>query len=205
MDLKTNVARATIPHRKEVAAAHEEQARLFLRGFNPKKYSTFYARIYDADSYLEQVGIETICELIEHGNSIFNIAKHLDLSVRTLRAWIGKNAYRKAQVQEAYTFAGDAYAFKAEETLIDARFSTKEGISLAGKLADHYRWMASKLNREQYGEARKEDAANSKPPLVFNVNIGGTEAPLEKMKTVKPAIEHVTQTLGISLAEEVEE
>jgi hypothetical protein len=192
-----------IPHRKDVAVAHEEQARLFLRGFNPKKYSTFYARIYDADAYLEQVGIETICELIEHGNSIFNIAKHLDISVRTLRSWIGKSAYRKAQIQEAYTFAGDAYAFKAEETLLDSRFSTKEQISVAGKLADHYRWMASKLNKEQYGEAKKEDANSGKPPLVFNVSIGGAPAHESEMKTVRPTIEGTVKALGITLTEEV--
>lgn len=177
-----------IPNRKELVTEHEEQARVFMRRFDPKKYSTFYARIYDAEAYLEQVGIETICELIEHGNNLLNIAKVLDISTRTLRAWIGKSQWRRSQVQEAYRFAGDAFAFKAEQTLIASSWGTKEQVALAGKLADHYRWMATKLDKEQYGEV-KDEKDKGKAPLNINLNFGGEAKQVEKeVKQVKPLI-----------------
>lgn len=172
------ITKSQIPNRNELVAEHEEQARLYLRQFDPKRYSTFYKRVYDAEAYLEQVGINTICELIEQGNNILNIAKKLDISTRTLRIWISKSQYYRTQVQEAYRFAGDAFAFKAEQVLLDARGTSKENTSLASKLSDHYRWMATKLDREQYGESKQLDP-NTKAPLSINLNFGG-EAKIEE-------------------------
>jgi hypothetical protein len=163
---------AKIPNRQDLVTEHEQQAQLYLRQFDPKRYSAFYQRIYDADAYLEQVGIEKICELIEHGINILGIARQLDISGRTLRTWVNKNSWRRMQVQEAYKYAGDAFAFKAEEVLRNAMGGTKEEISLASKLADHYRWMAMKLDKEQYGESKKDDVNNAKPPMVINLNLG---------------------------------
>lgn len=167
----TNIT--SLPSRIDIVASHEQQAQVYLRRFDPKVYSNFYARIYDADAYLEQVGIEKICELIEHGNSILGIAQKLDISVRTVRQWIGKSQYRQGLIKEAYNFAGDGFAFKAEQVLKDAAGGTKEEVSIAKALAQHYEWMATKLSREMYGEVKKDDGGDKKPVMNIHLNFGG--------------------------------
>lgn len=161
-----------IPNRNELLVSHEQQAQLYLRKFDPKVYSGFYARIYDAEAYLEQVGIEKICELVEHGNNILGIAQKLDISSRTLRRWVNSNEYRRSLVKEAQVFAGDAFAYKAEKALKDSRGGSKEDVALAGKLAEHYRWMATKLDKEIYGEAKKDDKKEA-PQMNVHLNFGG--------------------------------
>jgi hypothetical protein len=190
-----------IPNRNDLVSEHEAQAQLYLRTFDPKRYSGFYQRIYDAPTYLEQVGIEKICELIEHGCNLMAIAKLLDISTRTLRGWVHKDKWRRQQVQEAIQFAGDGFAYKAEEVLKGARGGSREDISVAKALAEHYHWMASKLNKEQFGEMKKDDPNAATKPLVFNVNItGGPQT--AQMKTVGPVIESIAnKALGVTLDE----
>lgn len=163
-----------IPNRKKMRDEENEQAQLYLRQFDPHNYSTYYRRIYDPYAYFEQIGIDKVCELIEHGNGLLNVAKLLDVSGSTLRRWLNKNDNYRSQVMLAHKYAGNAYAYKAEEALLSARFGTKEQISLAGKLAEHYRWMATKLDRELFGEV-KNNEQNNKPPLIFNLNMGGAK------------------------------
>ena len=177
-----------IPNRNELVQKHEDQARLYLREFDAKKYPTYYARIFDAEAYLNQIGVEKICELIEHGNCMMHIAKKLDISTRTLRAWIGRDTWRRTQVAESYTFAGEAFAFKAEEALRSAWGGSKEEIALAAKLADHYRWMASRLDREKFGETVKQDANTGKAPMNITLNFGGAEAPKEQLVKAAPIV-----------------
>lgn len=172
-----------IPNRKKMREEENEQAQLYLRQFEPRNYSTYYRRIFDPYAYFEQIGIDKVCELIEHGNGLLNVAKLLDVSGSTLRRWINKNETYRNQILLAHKYAGNAYAYKAEEALLAARFGTKEQIALAGKLAEHYRWMATKLDRELFGEAKNVDANAGKPPIILNLNMGGV---VDEEKVVNP-------------------
>lgn len=180
-----------IPNRNELELERKTQAQLYLREFDPKVYSTFYARVYDAEAYLEQIGIEKICELIEHGGSVFEIAERIDLSVRTLRAWIHSKPYYKKEVEDAYKFAADGFAYKAERILKNGPYGDK----VNAKLSDHYRWLATKLDRERYGESSKQESQAARAPLSINLNFGG-EVPKEKL--VKQAAPLVAEFMKLS-------
>src|SRR6478752_404274 len=125
-----------LPNRQVMKAQEEAEAQLYLRSFDPKRYSHYYRRIYEPTAYLDEVGVEKICELIEHGNGVLNVAEALDISGSTLRKWITSDNTRVAKVNLAYTFAGDAYAFKAGLVLQQSQYYTKEGMLWASKMAE---------------------------------------------------------------------
>lgn len=160
-----------IPNRQQIQHEAQEQASFFLRSFDPKLYNTYYQRIYNPVAFFEQIGINKICELIEHGNSLLNVAEKLDISGSALRRWVKSKKEYFVLVQEAYVYAGEMFAYKAEQALKDSAGRGKEAVALARALAEHYRWMASRLNKEMFGD-KKEDGGVVKPPLVLNLNFG---------------------------------
>lgn len=176
----------TLPtvNRNELAATEQERASLYLRRFDPHRYTTYYRRIYNPMAYLDEVGEDKIAELIEHGNGLLNVAEALDIGGSTLRRWVASGGEaRVAKIKLAHQFAGNAYAYKAERALLDARGMTKEEITLAGKLAEHYRWMATKLDRDNFGDVK--DAPTNLTPIQINLNMGGEQVAPE---TAKPAV-----------------
>lgn len=178
-----NARMNTIPNRKELAAVEEEQAQLFLREFDARRYPGYYRRIYDPTTYLNEIGIDKICELVEFGNGLSNVAEAVDLSTTTLRRWISKEPSYRQKFSLAYIAAGEAYAFKGEQALKSAYGGSKEDIALAGKLAEHYRWMATKLDREKFGEVKDKDEKKNVATII-NINTGGkTDEPL--LKTIE--------------------
>lgn len=189
-----------IPHRKEVEAAEKAEGKLFLRKFDPTRYSTYYRRIYDSNAYLSEIGIEKICELVEVGNNVLSLAEKLDISTGTLRRWIKSNPQHTNMFNEALVFAGEAFAYKAERVLKDAFGYEKVDAGTAAKLAEHYRWMAERLAKEQFGPPKKEQEKNDKPPLVLNLNLGGAKEPT--IKTVNKPQPLVSSILNLSIPDE---
>lgn len=172
-----------LPSRKDLLADAQEQAAFYLRDFDPKRYITYYQRIYDATAYLEDIGIHKLCELIEHGNNILMLAKKLDISGATLRRFLNSRKEYAALSREAFIYAGEMFAYKAEQVLLNAP-NDKLEMSRAEKLAAHYRWMAERLAREMFGEVKEDKNAN-RPPAVINLNLVGGVVP-EALKDVTP-------------------
>lgn len=162
-----------IPSRKEALEPEEAEAQLFLRDFVPQRYDGYYRRLYDPNFYLNNVGIDKIAELIEHGNGVLNVAESLDISGTTLRRWLNADKSRMEKVRNAHVFAGNAYAYKAERVLRNAERGSKDEITWADKMASHYRWMAEKLDREMFGVVKESDKAKSAAPIALNFNFGG--------------------------------
>ena len=177
-----------ITGRKEALAPEEAQAQLYLRDFDPKRYDGYYRRLYDPTAFLDNVGIEKITELIEHGNGVLNVAEALNLSATALRKWLNHDKTRIEKVRLAHVFAGNAYAYKAERTLLEVRHGSKEEIAWAGKMADHYRWMATKLDREMFGEVKDSEKAKGSAPLVVNLNMGGGVENEKLVNAKKPVL-----------------
>lgn len=175
-----------VPNRQELMQQEQEQASFYLRDFDPKRYTGYYKRIYDPTAYFEQIGINKFCELIEHGNSLLNIAEKLDVSGNTLRRWVRSKKEYTTLVAEAYTYAGEMFAYKAEQALRTAPNDKIEMVR-AGKLAEHYRWMASRLNKEMFGES-KESKDTLRPPTVVNLNFAGAVVPQVLEKTVNRVV-----------------
>ena len=190
-------------------AEENQRARMFLREFDPRKYPGYYRRIYDCKAYLDGIGIEVISELIEHGNGVFNVAEALDISTSSLRKWLNATKDRRDQVLLANTFAGDAYAQKAEKVLMAAQHGSKEQVALAGKLAEHYRWMASRLSRETFGDSKPQEDISRPPPMVLNLNLtGNANGMTGEVKTVtadKHALKDIFKLTPLVLPDEVQQ
>jgi hypothetical protein len=152
--------------------------------FDPKIYSGYIDRRARPFEYLDEVGIDKICELIEYGNGVLRVAELLGISSSVLRAWVNKDPARVQKVLLAKQFSGDTFAYKAEEVLMELKDANahRSDVMVASKLSDHYRWMAERLDREQYGDLRPLPSVNT--PLVLNINYGGANSN-EPMKLLR--------------------
>lgn len=186
-----------IPNRKAIAQQAKAEASMYFRDFDARRYAGYVDRMAKPFEFLDSVGIDKICELVEHGNGLLNIARMVDLSSNTLRAWISKDPQRIQKVELAKEFSGDAFAYKAEQVLKSASGGDKSDILIAGKLADHYRWMAEKLYRVQYGLPK--DIKPTAQALVLNINYGNEQPPQDIKAKVVEALPTKVLLEGISL------
>lgn len=191
-----------IPSRSELVNNEKAIAQLYLREFNPKNYSMFYSRIADPYGYLDEIGIDKICELIEHGRGHLNVAEILDISSGTLRKWIDLIPAYREKALFAKHCSGDGFAYKAERVLLEAKGGSKEDILIATKLADHYRWMASRLDKETFGDSKKLDE-KSILPMVVNMNFGAEiEKTVVSTQTGKLSEKDILSLSHLGLADE---
>jgi hypothetical protein len=104
-------------------------------------------------SMLDDLGLEPILEGIEAGKFISTIAEGLGIERRTLNRWIDETDERRNAVKTARIEAGHAYALKAQDALLALTSdATQADIAKARELASHFRWMASRMNRAEYGD-----------------------------------------------------
>lgn len=107
----------------------------------------------EQSSKLEILGIDGVCDRIEKGNSIGQIADSMGIPRRTAWNWIDADMARSARVRESLKKSATEYDDKAERVLAALKpKSTKAEIARARELAQHYRWRASKRNPKDYGE-----------------------------------------------------
>lgn len=154
----------------------------YLRFFEPRAFSAYENRYYTPKEYLNQIGIERVAELVQHGKCLDDIACILDISSRVLIRWINATPANKSVLEEAREFAGETFAYKAEKVLLEAPLIS-EALTKARALAEHYRWKAERLHKEQYGTKTVKHEGNIGGGVVFNMNIA-----LEKTQPVIDAI-----------------
>ena len=106
--------------------------------------------------------IEAVLERIVEGKTFREMAAEFEVSISTLHAFLTKDEH-SARTRAALALSSSQYAEKAELTLLEA-VGTKEELSRAKELAQHYRWMASKRNPALFGE--KVDVTSDNKPLV---------------------------------------
>ena len=87
---------------------------------------------------------------VSEGMSLAQIAGHCGVSPGEVLRFTQANKALKAALVEARKEAAWVWDERAEAVLKQAE--TKDELAKAKELANHYRWRASKLNREQYGE-----------------------------------------------------
>lgn len=151
-------------------ASPEVGPRVYLKSFSPQHFPAFYRRAYDPCALLEEIGVWRIAEMVQQSWSLDKIAQLCDVSLYSLRRWVKEDPERAAVIEEAKLMAGENYAYKAEAVIETAAndFELKK----AGKLADHYRWMAERLNREEFGQQVKVKNDNA-PPMAFHFDLSG--------------------------------
>lgn len=142
----------------------------YFKHFEPRSYDTYFDRYQFPIAFLEDIGIEKICELVEHGWSLMKVAKALDLSIRVVRRWIANNPVYQREFDMAERWSADQYMDKAEDVLLEAPLLS-EALNKAGKLSAHYELRAKYLNKEKYGTTNvKIDATlNQGVSYVFNI------------------------------------
>lgn len=104
-------------------------------------------------SKLELLGIDGLCERIEKGESVGQIADSLGMHRTSAWEWIKADDQRSARVRASLEASASEYDDQAEKVLKDlVAASTPAEVARARELASHYRWRASKRNPKAYGD-----------------------------------------------------
>lgn len=102
---------------------------------------------------LDAIGIDSVCERIEAGESVGAIADSLGIPKRTMWDWVDADGARSARVRASREKSAEAEDDKAEAVLAGlTAASTPAEVARARELASHYRWRASKRNPKTYGD-----------------------------------------------------
>lgn len=117
---------------------------------------------------------------IQEGFTLSAAAKALSLSHAQLREILQKHVSESA-LKEAMRIGAEVIIAEASYALKYA--SDKEEIDRAKALAQHYRWLAAKLNAKMYGDSIKVDG-NTAPSYELIVNISPPALPTPTEKTI---------------------
>jgi len=110
--------------------------------------------------------IDVVCELLIEGKTWKYIADVIGMPVSTLHGRITSNAEYSVRAMAAKELSAESYADKGEEVLKNAE-GTREELSRARELAQHYRWMAGKRSPKKYGD--KLDVTTDGRPLIQSI------------------------------------
>lgn len=102
---------------------------------------------------IEGLGIDAICERIEDGESLADIAKGLGVPKRTLSNWVASDDARSARAREARIASADACDDAAMAALRDPTLEPQR----AREIAQHYRWRAKTRDPRGYGDRMAVD------------------------------------------------
>lgn len=112
---------------------------------------------------LDQLGIDWYCGKIIGGTTNLDAAKQAGVSRDTLVNWVATDPERIRRAQDARTLSSFAFDELAEKLITGAK--NPFGLQKARELAHHYRWRASKIAPNQYGN-RQELVGPGGTPLI---------------------------------------
>lgn len=110
---------------------------------------------------------ELFLHQVQDGRTLSAAAKALSLTATQLREMIDKHI-SEHELKKAMRLGAEVLVDEAGEMLKMA--DSKEDIEKAKAIAQHYRWLASKLNKVQYGETTKVEQAVA-PSYEFNIHL----------------------------------
>jgi hypothetical protein len=111
-----------------------------------------YRRIGNPYAFLNAIGIDAVLEYIYKGNNIVGVAEQLGISITILLNW-AENEGHMQKLEDAHKFSAEGYLHEAATLLRTAR--TEFDLKKADKVANHGRFMASKLDKSKYGADNK--------------------------------------------------
>jgi hypothetical protein len=141
-----------------------------LRGFNPRAYPGYWNRRKEPHVYLNQIGIDTICEFIMNSFSPTYIKQQLDVPQMVIMAWIDADDERKSKYEYAFQVEADNAMYEARDILDDAPLMN-EAISKASKQAEHRRHMAKGFGSKRWG-SKLDVNASVAVGVSFNFDVG---------------------------------
>lgn len=119
---------------------------------------------------LDESNEDLVIEMLIEGRHYKDIAAHFNSSLTGVFRYLSRPNFL-ARVKEAREFAAHVLVDEAERVLAQAKNDPRL-FAVARELAQHYRWKASMINREQYA-SRKEvieiptDSSKEKDELII--------------------------------------
>jgi hypothetical protein len=121
-----------------------------LKEFNRYEYPSYQHRMQDPWGYLDEVGIDTVCEFILNGVSPREMCRQINVSQRIINAWLRADEGRLAAYEQAFQEEADNMMFEGKEILNNTPMLS-EAISLSEKKANHLRLMAKGFGSKRWG------------------------------------------------------
>jgi hypothetical protein len=137
-----------------------------------------FRQIGNPFAFLNDVGIDAMLDEVRKGHNLVEIAESLNVSIGVLLRWIDCEGHVQV-FDDAFQFSAEGHLAYASKAIRDAEneFQLKK----AKELATHGRFMASKLNRNKYGnEAAKPNTGN----VVQFVLHMGTATPPQRIDVI---------------------
>lgn len=142
---------------------------------------TISVNVKPATAVISENTIQLFLSHVRDGFTLTGAAKAQAIKGVNLKILLEK--IPKEELNEAMRIGAETLIDDASTCLRNAE--SKEEIEKSKALAQHYRWLASKLNKERYGDAQPK-TTDDKPLYYFNLQISGTSA---EIKTVSAPIE----------------
>lgn len=112
-----------------------------------------YRKVGNPYAFLNSIGLDPILEHIYKGSNIVDVAKELNISITILLNWL-ENEGHMQRIEEATKFSAEGYISEAGNLLRTAQ--TDFQLKKAKEVANHGRFMASKLDKSKYGADNKQ-------------------------------------------------
>lgn len=167
--------------KQQMALLEKLRGIAYFKSFEPRDYSYFEDRYEYPFEYLDQIGIEKVCELIQHGYSRLEISRMLAISSYVFNRWISSDPEYYREVQLARAFTADEDVKRAERALLDIDDEASDAaVKRQVELSKHHRWCASRHDKDTYGSEKKEDKSiNNGQQVSYVFNFSGAP-PKEK-------------------------
>lgn len=141
-------------------------------------------------AYLDEIGIQAICEFIVKGHLLIDVAEATDVPFEVLRSWVLHNGYQDA-VDEATIHSAEGFLAEGMRGLRHA--ATDFELRRAREIVRQAQFLAEKKDKATYG---KKDDPNAGKAVQYVFNIGAahiqaspTQDPDEayRLPQIKPA------------------
>lgn len=137
-----------------------------------------------SNAIITQTTIDLFLSKVREGFSLSAAAKSLAIKGQAFVSLMEQ--VKKEDLNKAMSIGAETLVDEAGEALKNA--DTKEEVEKAKALAQHNRWLASKLNREKYGESTVKTPGNEGQNYTFNFLLSGA-VPVRDEKTIKTVSE----------------
>lgn len=103
-------------------------------------------------SILDNIGIDAIADLISQGAYIYDVSETLGIPITFIYDWIESDDNRHTKISKAESYSADAAVSIATREIMGLDYTDTERAKIAKIKADHMKWVASRRNREKFGD-----------------------------------------------------
>jgi len=144
-----------------------------------------YRQIGSPYAFLNAIGIDAVLEEVYKGSNIVDVAQRINISIGVFLAWLHEEGHIQ-RFEDATKMSAEGYLSEAGRLLRNAQndFELKK----ATKIADHGRFLASKLDKQRYGQDNTK--LGNATGVTFVMHIGGHTQSIQTMVEPDHVIRH---------------